>query len=342
MNFFVKVDKESFDVPISEFRTTEKFVNAYKEAERGGFNFESLDNAIIFVNGQKGFSLDFHGLPGPGRDPIPYKGRKIFSATAYRFAEGTRIVQKKTFYHSSLSKPETKAKNISVLLQEVDFKKPKEQRSTGFSDRWGRERYDGEPGQPDNPWEGFLVQVFKPTPEDNGKVALGGYLFDPRTYPSLKSSSHILDTVVLRLSSEEKKRYEMLKKFTREEIAERSILFGAQIDKVLTIESFFDKKLPGEAMKLLKEKMDEYEIMVSPHPRKGTPTLMARRDKLPSANLKDQKNLYILAESNDATSYQKFVGQLTWKEKPGDIYRPGKMKQVGKSEKQEEGEDHER
>lgn len=342
MNFFVNVDKESFDVPISEFRAGAEFVNAYQKAAREGFNFESLNDAIVFVNGQKGFSFDFHGLPGPGKDPIPYKGRRIFSVTVYRFAEEHRIVQKKSFFQNSLSKPDMKAKNISVLLREVDFKKQEEPRPTEFRNRWGRERFDGEPGRPDDPWEGFLVQVFKPTPEDNGKVALGGYIFDPRIYPSLKSSAHILDTVVLRLSEEEKKRYETLKKFTREEVAERYILFGAQINKVLTIESFFDKKLPVEAMQLLKNKMDEYEIMVSPHPREGVPTLIARPENLSSANLKGRKNFYILAERNDAASYQKFVGQLTLKEKPGDIYRPLKTRRLDKNKNQEKGEGNER
>ena len=56
------------------------------------------------------------------------------------------------------------------------------QEKNAFKNRWGRERFPGEPGSPDNPWEGFLVQVFKPTPEDNGKVAIGGFMYDPQKF----------------------------------------------------------------------------------------------------------------------------------------------------------------
>ena len=327
MNIFVPVDENAFNQTLSEFRTGKEFVDFYQKAARNDFDFYKFQYNIIFTNGKNGLSFSFYGNPDPG-DPsdIPFKGRQVLSATVYSLKEKEecQITGRKTFYRRDLSSPDIKVKNISILFSEIetckDEKGPATGNQTAFANRWGRERFNGEPGSPDNPWEGFLVRVFKPTPEDNGKVAIGGRIFDPQKYPSL---THILSTDSLS-DPDEKYNYKTFSDLTRDEAAERVSLFGPSVDKVLTIEKFFGKRLSSEVLKLLWHKTAEFDVFVSPHPKESHPTLMTKASRFSSIPTKDKKRLYILAEKNDDASYKNFIGQVLLNEKPGDIYRDKK------------------
>ena len=323
MNIFVPVDEKAFKQTLSEFRNGKEFVDFYQKAARNDFDFYKFQYNIIFTNGKNGLSFSFYGNPDPGKpSDIPFKGRQVLSATVYRLKEEGQITGRKTFYREGLNSPDIKVKNISILFNEIEIdnkeKDPPIGSQTAFANRWGRERFNGEPGSPDDPWEGFLVHVFKPTPDDNGLVALGGYLFDPDKYPSLKKT-YILDTDSLR-DKDERENFESLSYLTRDEAAERMSLFGIEVEKVLTIEKFFNRRLPSEALEVLHNKMNDFNVLVSPHPKGGHPTLMAKASNLADISPRDKKKLYILAERNDDNAYKNFIGQLALKDRPGDVY----------------------
>ena len=333
MNIFVPVDEKAFKQTLSEFRNGKEFVDFYQKAARNDFDFYEFQYNIIFTNGKNGLSFSFYGNPDPGKpSDIPFKGRQVLSATVYRLKEEGQITGRKTFYREGLNSPDIKVKNISILFNEIEIdnkeKDPPIGSQTAFANRWGRERFNGEPGSPDDPWEGFLVNVFKPTPEDNGKVAIGGRIFDLQKYPSL---THILGTDSLS-DPDEKHNYKIFSDLTRDEAAERVSLFGPSVDKILTIEKFFGKRLSSEVLKLLWRKTAEFDVLVSPHPKEGHPTLMTKASRFSSIPTKDKKRLYILAEKNDDVSYKKFIGQVLLNEKPGDIYKDKKSRARNKTD----------
>ena len=85
-------------------------------------------------------------------------------------------------------------------------------------------------------------------------------------------------------------------------------------------------------LKLLWRKTAEFDVLVSPHPKEGHPTLMTKASRFSSIPTKDKKRLYILAEKNDDVSYKKFIGQVLLNEKPGDIYKDKKSRARNKTD----------
>ena len=323
MNIFVPVNKKIFDQPISEFRMSQEFVSSFKRAVLDNSNFRASRDEIIFTDGQSGIALRFNGnstIHAPMNIDNPFYCLQIAWASLYLLEENNQIAYKKTLYRSDLNSPENKPKNISIFFQEAREEKAETspKKMTAFEERWGRPRFKNEPGRDDEQWEGFLVPIFKPTPDDNGLVALGGYLFDPDKYPSLKKT-YILDTDSLR-DKDERENFESLSYLTRDEAAERMSLFGIEVEKVLTIEKFFNRRLPSEALEVLHNKMNDFNVLVSPHPKGGHPTLMAKASNLADISPRDKKKLYILAERNDDNAYKNFIGQLALKDRPGDVY----------------------
>lgn len=188
------------------------------------------------------------------------------------------------------------------------------QEKNAFKNRWGRERFPGEPGSPDNPWEGFLVQVFKPTPEDNGKVAIGGFMYDPQKfeYNGMISTNFFAD--------HNKETLRLYSLFPRDVVAtmdQNEKIFD--LKQLLTIAAYFRRfDIPIES------KVIDGFVRKLQHTRGVDFSIVADKQKKQHLIMKDTNyddtrkfKFYVLAERRDNIGYNKFVGELILKDFPG-------------------------
>lgn len=315
-NIIIPVPDSLMGLTVSEFRKSPWFITSCKKMPDEKFDFSHFAGVVIFASGENGISFNFYGeTPSGAQNVVPFKEQLIRSVTLYCLGKDSEILSQHVVHNLTLTSPIDHTKTLGVLFDEL-FESEKD---FDFSRQWGRLRFPGERG------EGLLLQVFKPTENDDGKVAVGGYIFHPETYPEFSGKlrlqlEHFSDPIY-------RSQYETFSTMTRDEAAKMIRLFPLHEDmkKVLTAVKFFNCDIPPDILVKFGEKMGKYEVFVAPHPKEGTPALMAQPSLRANVMEKDRK-LYILAKDCGENSYKKFVGQVVLDEKPGDIYRTKKSR----------------
>lgn len=308
MSEIVPVSIDFTKTTVDQFRLSQEFTDYHNAPERKD-TFKFRDD-IIFKNGKLGIAIDF-GYCSPGGDEVPFKGRHISEIVFYSFSEGT-VDQRWALSKHEIYAPVNRYKSIALLAfdslenSRVGATKIHGTPSkNGFEIRWGRPMYDGEPP------EGFLVNLFQPSPTDDGKAVINGRIFDKTRYPDLSEFVYKGEkTTINGIGIGD------LKHLTREEVAERALLPENGLGKILTIEAFFQKKLSSELMTLFSSKSKGYEVLVASHPKTGEKCLA-----LQSWSGRKDRKLYILAEDESPKSFERFAGQVVLSDRPGTVYR---------------------
>ena len=310
MSEIVPVSIDFTKTTVDQFRLSQEFTDYHNAPERKD-TFKFRDD-IIFKNGKLGIAIDF-GYCSPGGDEVPFKGRHISEIVFYSFSEGT-VDQRWALNKHEIYAPVNRHKSIALLaLDSLENLRAGDQKKkggappskNGFEIRWGRPPYDGEPP------EGFLVNIFKPSPTDDGKVVINGCIFDPVRYPDLEEFIYEGEKTTIDGTG-----IASLKHLTRDEVAERALLPENGLGKILTIEAFFQKKLSSELMNLFSSKSKGYEVLVASHPKTGKKCLA-----LQSCSGRKDRKLYILAEDESPQSFERFAGQVVLSNRPGTVYR---------------------
>ena len=325
----INVPESFFSLTLSQIKTSKELADHLKATQ------DHNSYTPMFRNGRYGISVGFSGPSHHGQPP--FFRQKLNAATLYFFnnetSETTTNVD--NLWRDDIANAVLREKTIAVLLKEWDREKIQEERKAKNADkspdlswkndaflrRWGRERFPLEPEQ------GFLVQVFKPSKDDDGKVAINGYIFDPDLRPDLKhlvycgqgTKSRFIESngIMLRNIFTEDRLDRIFTK-TREEVAALIDLNDHGIDKVFTAERFFNRDLPRELWKPLVAKLQKYCVEISSHPVKGTPCLMALPSKMYRSTLSAKENrVHIIAESSTPEAFQKFAGEIVLNPSPG-------------------------
>ena len=239
-----------------------------------------------------------------------------------KFCTLQKIIGDKCYAARELEELTTKVKSIDVLfkglckLQEKHNAEcfPVEEDLSEFEKRWGRPRY------PNEPRNGFAVQVFRPTENDDGKVVVNGYMLDPKKHSKVvERETLILDTRFLqKMEDKTTGLARSLARISRDEYAFRLEL--GREETFFAIENFFDRTLDPEILRHLSNQK-HYTAFVDEHPRTGEPCLMAKLSGTVKPNVPEEKVLYILATKNDEVSFKRLVGQILLKPIPGEVYK---------------------
>lgn len=318
----INVPESFFSLTLSQIKTSKELVDYFVSMNDRNFY------TPVFRGDNYGISVSFTGSAPPTQPPF-YRQR-INGVTLHFFesADSGRPVKTEHLWRKDIAEAILKEKTIAVLFKEWERNKSENDKgevvdnpdNDKFFQRWGRKRYRLEPE------EGFLVQVFKPTPEDDGKVAINGYVFDPVRHPNLKHFVYVGDgsypgLVENRLAARNifsDDRIDRILTKTREEAAALIRLPENGIDKVFAVERFFGKDLQRELWDPLAAKLQKYYVEISSHPTKGTPCIMALPLKRYRDTLSAKENrVHILADTTGPEAFQRFVGEIVLNPSPG-------------------------